>query len=120
MTSPGLVVCTGIVDGDSRPKFDAFLRDVASGKPPRGYEKVDGVFGEAAPWAKFCPSDASLYEYTFNKVKNQWQLWVDTITREDTKIADSAEFSQIIVPTLDTARYTFLLKVRSRGAGMHA
>ena len=36
-------------------------------------------------------------------------LWTDTIAKEDTRIAPTAEFSQIIVPTLDTARYTFLL-----------
>lgn len=30
----------GVVDEASRPKFDAFLRSMCSGKPPRGYEKV--------------------------------------------------------------------------------
>jgi dynein heavy chain len=49
----------GVVDGASRPKFDAFFRQLASGKPPRGYEKVDGVFGEMAPWTKFMPEEVA-------------------------------------------------------------
>jgi hypothetical protein len=53
----------GVIDGDSRPKFDTFLRQMCTGSPPRGYEKCDGVFGEAAPWAKMLPDDASCYEY---------------------------------------------------------
>ena len=37
----------GIIDGPSRPKFDAFFRQLCTGpRPPRGYEKVDGAFGE--------------------------------------------------------------------------
>ena len=53
----------GVIDGPSRPKFDAFFRQICSGKAPRGYEKVDGVFGEQAPFAKFFPEqgDATVY-----------------------------------------------------------
>ena len=101
----------GVLDSDSRPKFDAFLQQTAGGKPPRGYERCDGVFGEAAPWAKYFPSDsgASCYEYVFDTATSKWKLWVDTIAKEDTRIPATASFEEIIVPTLDTARYTYLL-----------
>mmetsp|Transcript_3023 Transcript_3023/g.9072 ORF Transcript_3023/g.9072 Transcript_3023/m.9072 type:complete len:4073 (+) Transcript_3023:47-12265(+) len=99
----------GLIDGASRPKFDAFFRDVAAGKPPPDYEDVDGVFGFAAPWISFLPSDATCYEYVFNQDKHKWQLWMDTITKEESTIPQTAEFASIIVPTLDTARYTSLL-----------
>eukprot|EP00966_Prymnesium_polylepis_P124068 2869146-Prymnesium_polylepis.1 len=83
---------------------------MASGKAPRGYEKVDGQFGEPLQtWLKFMPDDASCYELVFDQVKHKWVMWVDTIAKEDTRIPANAEFSQIIVPTLDTARYTFIL-----------
>ena len=60
----------GALDGASRPKFDEFLRAAAAGRPPRGYDKVDGAFGEAAPWAKFMPEGAaSVYDYVFEKGK---------------------------------------------------
>ena len=72
--------------------------------------KVDGVFGEAAPWAKWVPEgEQSVFEYVYLRATHKWVLWTDTILKEDTKISPTAEFSQIIVPTLDTARYTFLL-----------
>lgn len=54
----------GVIVGDSRPKFDEFLRQMCAGKPPRRYDKVDGVFGTAQPWAKFLPEgEATCYEY---------------------------------------------------------
>ena len=132
----------GALDGASRPKFDEFLRAAAAGRPPRGYDKVDGAFGEAAPWAKFMPEGAAtVYDYVFEKGKKvtppphdppptlrvpsshapasppprplphsqEWKLWIDTIAKEDTKISADLEFTQIVVPTMDTARYSFLL-----------
>ena len=100
----------GALDGASRPKFDEFLRAAAAGRPPRGYDKVDGAFGEAAPWAKFMPEGAaSVYDYVFEKGKKEWKLWIETIAKEDTKISADLEFTQIVVPTMDTARYSFLL-----------
>ena len=60
-------------------------------------------------WAKFIPDDATVFEYVFLQSTHKWVLWTETIAREESRIAPTAEFSQIIVPTLDTARYTFLL-----------
>ena len=45
----------------------------------------------------------------FNQETHKWMLWVDTIRKEDTKIPATATFETITVPTLDTARYSFLL-----------
>ena len=74
------------------------------------WARVDGAFGEAAPWAKFMPEGAaSVYDYVFEKGKKEWKLWIDTIAKEDTKISADLEFTQIVVPTMDTARYSFLL-----------
>ena len=99
----------GVVDGASRPKFDQFLRQVAEGKPPRGYERCDGVFGEAVPWTKFIPEESSCYEVVFDQQTSKWKLWIDTTAKEDARIPPTASFENIIVPTLDTARYTYLL-----------
>ena len=99
----------GLIDGPSRPKFDAFFRQICTAKAPRGYEKVDGQFGESVGFAKFFPEDATVYEYTWDMSKHSWKLWVDTITKEETRIPKEASFETIIVPTLDTARYSYLL-----------
>ena len=42
-------------------------------------------------------------------ISQEWKLWIDTIAKEDTKISADLEFTQIVVPTMDTARYSFLL-----------
>eukprot|EP00964_Phaeocystis_antarctica_P091232 scaffold58476_cov36-Phaeocystis_antarctica.AAC.2 len=62
----------GIIDGPSRPKFDAFFRQLCCAKAPRGYEKVDGVFGEQVMFEKFFPEDATVFEYTFSLTKHNW------------------------------------------------
>ena len=100
----------GVIGGESRPKFDAFLRSMCKGSPPRGYDNVDGVFGKAEPWAKMIPEEATVYEYTFDMTKHNWKMWVDTISKDESRISKDASFETIIVPTLDTARYTYLLK----------
>ena len=105
----------GVITGEGRPKFDAFLREICAGKAPRGYDMnvggADGVFGTPQPWLKFIPEgEATCYEYMFNQDNHKWMLWVDTIRKEDTKIPPTATFETITVPTLDTARYSFLFE----------
>ena len=53
------------------------------------------------------PDTASVYDWTFNKDKAEWQAWSDTLP--PAAIPAGADFSDIIVPTQDSARYTFLL-----------
>ena len=53
------------------------------------------------------PDTASVYDWTFNKDKAEWQAWTDTLP--PASIPAGADFSDIIVPTQDSARYTFLL-----------
>ncbi|CAD7701708.1 unnamed protein product [Ostreobium quekettii] len=76
--------------------------------PPEGYEDVmEGTpTGLVAP---VMPDDAgsNVFDFVFNKTSNSWQKWTDTIP--ETKIAAGTQFSDIIVPTKDSARYTFLL-----------
>ena len=51
-----------------------------------------------------------LFDYCLVKDEpTKWQTWTDTISDEERHIASGASFSSIIVPTNDSARYTFLL-----------
>jgi dynein heavy chain len=72
---------------------------------------VDATYGTPVKLAAMFPDgESSVYEYTFNKAKGKWTTWVDSITRDDMKIPDGAEFANIIVPTIDTVRYSALLE----------
>lgn len=102
------VGCT--TDGPGRSKFDAFFRAAVAGKVPEEYQ----IWMPETTPQLICTmipddNDTTLYDYMFNKKILAWQLWVDTI--EPLTIPPGSQFSDIIVPTKDSARYTFLLDV---------
>jgi dynein heavy chain len=76
----------GVLHGNSRPMFDSFLRELATGSTP---------------------SD-SVYDSFYDLVEKRWKLW-------QTRVHDYVQpvpfnFSQIIVPTSDNVLYSFLLE----------
>lgn len=64
--------------------------------------------------APMMPSSSSVYTFTFNKDRAEWQAWSDTLP--SAAIPAGSDFSDIIVPTQDSARYTFLLDTALRHA----
>lgn len=52
------------------------------------------------------PERGTLYDYLF---KSDWSLWTDEIVMEE--ISAKKRLNEIIVPTTDTVRYSFLLKL---------
>jgi dynein heavy chain len=55
------------------------------------------------------PEAGSVYSYCFWKLEQVWKDWIQTV---DTRPpAMTAAYNDIIVPTVDTARYSFLLIV---------
>jgi dynein heavy chain len=50
------------------------------------------------------------YEYNFDAISGKWVSWVSTLP-EDFQIPAKAKFDSILVPTLDTARYSYLLSI---------
>ncbi|KAM8930418.1 dynein axonemal heavy chain 12 [Pelodytes ibericus] len=96
----------GCCDTDSRVKFDAFLRKIVCGK-----SKDHPVPTTVGKWE--CPFEEKglVYDYMYElKGRGRWVHWNDfirntTIGDQNTKIQD------IIVPTMDTVRYTFLMEL---------
>eukprot|EP01047_Picozoa_sp_COSAG01_P001177 COSAG01_NODE_25_length_37050_cov_211.559119_13_plen_3716_part_00 len=100
----GTIWSIGIsVDAAGRDKFDTFFRELTSGKnqkhPPPPNRKIQSPI----------PDRGTLYDYVFNEEQLKWQPWKDRIA--NTAIESNASFTEIIVPTLDTVRYAFLLEV---------
>ncbi|KAL7390222.1 hypothetical protein ABVT39_017308 [Epinephelus coioides] len=96
----------GTVTGDSRKKFDVFYRNLIMGmddKHPRPKSiklKKNNIF----------PERGTVYDYYFHKDgQGQWKTWTDLITTEENVIPAAAKVSDLIIPTMETARQLFFL-----------
>lgn len=87
----------GSIDSQSQFKFDICLRDNVAKLP----------FHLRLP----IPTLGTMYDYLFvvNDDIGIWKPWLSTI--EVSPIENNAEFSSIVVPTKDTARYSYLLEL---------
>ncbi|GLI65190.1 hypothetical protein VaNZ11_008652 [Volvox africanus] len=96
----------GLTDAEGRARFDMHLRKVLAHDPapevspfiaPNTPHKVTAPF----------PEGRTVYEFMFDKSRLKWIPWLETI---ETRALDvEAEYTSIIVPTVDTVRYTYLL-----------
>uniref|UniRef100_A0A8C8BKI7 Dynein axonemal heavy chain 3 n=1 Tax=Otus sunia TaxID=257818 RepID=A0A8C8BKI7_9STRI len=87
----------GIIDADSRKKFDLFYRNLLMGmndeNPRPKSVKLTGN--------NIFPEKGTVYDFYFYKRgRGQWNMWTEYITKEE----------QLIIPTMETARQTFFLK----------
>ncbi|KAL2622254.1 hypothetical protein R1flu_002459 [Riccia fluitans] len=93
-------------ENDARAGFDELLRKLAAGITPEGYELVIPIPHENL-LAPMMPSAKSVHDFVFDKVTAKWRLWSETIV--PVEIPVEATYDQMIIPTKDQMRYTFLL-----------
>ena len=86
-------VCASVT-GPGRPKLDEFLRKKAE----------EGGFAEHMPPADM---EGGMYEYCYDQDELLWKEWMQTIPAY--KPNPDQAFAEIIVPTSDTVRYTYVL-----------
>ncbi|CAM4521786.1 dynein axonemal heavy chain 3 [Lepidochelys kempii] len=97
----------GTISADSRKKFDLFFRNLLMGmddenpRPKSVKLTKNNIF----------PEKGSVYDFYFHKqASGQWNIWTDYITREEQNIPAGAKVSELIIPTMETARQNFFLK----------
>ncbi|XP_034748215.1 dynein heavy chain 3, axonemal isoform X1 [Etheostoma cragini] len=97
----------GTIAGNSRNKFDVFYRNLIMGmddehpRPKSIKLKKNNIF----------PERGSVYDYYFHKDgQGQWNIWTDSITNEENVIPVGANVSDLIIPTMETARQLFFLR----------
>ncbi|XP_037363374.1 dynein axonemal heavy chain 3 isoform X2 [Talpa occidentalis] len=97
----------GTINADGRKKFDVFFRNLILGmddnnpRPKSVKITKNNIF----------PERGSIYDFYFIKQgSGQWKTWTDYITEEEEQIAANAKISELIIPTMETARQSFFLK----------
>uniref|UniRef100_A0A3Q4BIM9 Dynein axonemal heavy chain 12 n=1 Tax=Mola mola TaxID=94237 RepID=A0A3Q4BIM9_MOLML len=94
----------GSCDAGSREKFSDFFREIVSGKSEE--HPIPATVGK---WE--CPMDEEglVYDYFYEfKGKGRWIHWSDFM--KDVILGDkNTKVQDIIVPTIDTIRYTYLM-----------
>eukprot|EP00026_Physarum_polycephalum_P000043 Phypoly_transcript_00043.p1 GENE.Phypoly_transcript_00043~~Phypoly_transcript_00043.p1 ORF type:complete len:2765 (+),score=358.08 Phypoly_transcript_00043:606-8297(+) len=84
------------VDHEGRMKFDAFLRNC-----------MDSSQAAYPP-----PAGGLVYDYCFDTPSGSWRGWMETVPPYVPDL--SLPFSQLIVPTMDSVRYQFVLNLLMR------
>ncbi|OAE31694.1 hypothetical protein AXG93_3384s1680 [Marchantia polymorpha subsp. ruderalis] len=99
------------VDKEGRSRFDQFLRRLLNKEDDLGCDLSAGLviqkpaFTMALPY----PDANTVYDYCFWKVETSWKEWITTV---DTRPPHhELSYTDIIVPTGDTARYSFLFVI---------
>eukprot|EP00798_Chlamydomonas_sp_ICE-L_P021154 gene21154-28043_t len=98
----------GVIDEAGRVKFSNCLTGFMKGQYGDYEEYVGEEFKGSKPSLKKpIPQDGSVYDWVYHGPTNSWKLWMDTVASQN--ISSDAEYSQIIVTTVDVVRYTFMI-----------
>ena len=102
----------GTSDDSGRRKFDTILRMMVKGGIDDSTMMANGILTKCyAPEKPFnvpFPEDGMVYRYVFIKEGDgRWDTWLSKL--DDSPFASDETFNSIIVPTIDTVRYTYLM-----------
>ena len=82
---------------DGREKFNEYLREFMQNNLPE-YDVGRVLF----------PEQGTVYDYYFDYENDEWKSWDNLLTYP--KIDSRAEFTDIIIPTIDSVRYCYILR----------
>ncbi|KAF2899450.1 hypothetical protein ILUMI_06724 [Ignelater luminosus] len=95
----------GILDTDSREKFDDFYKTLWKGLDednpyPSSVEKLDISI----------PGDGLLFDYIYvYRGKGNWKSWPETV--RTMRVDDAANIQQVLIPTVDTIKYMYVVEM---------
>ncbi|CAH1159888.1 unnamed protein product [Phaedon cochleariae] len=97
-----------LVDSDSRERFDEFYKQLWRGQNeeypfPESLEKCEVSI----------PTEGLLFDYAYNyKMKGTWKYWPEVVRAE--RVDECKNILQALIPTVDTARYMYLVDMHIR------
>lgn len=90
----------GNTDGPGRAQFNTYLRQIVDNNVPEELSLF--MDGKRVQINQMVPSSGTVYDYVFDKSKSKWENWLNTIEQKPLNV--EAEYSTIVVPTVDTLR----------------
>ncbi|CAH2306581.1 dynein heavy chain 7, axonemal [Pelobates cultripes] len=100
---------------DDRLKFDKLVREIIDGplseETRTRFKILHPVDPPEKPFTVPFPKENTVYDYRFVKQDvGRWELWTESLSSAP-PIPSDMMFNEIIVPTLDTVRYTALMNM---------
>lgn len=95
----------GLLTTDSKEKFEEYYKEFWRGEIPipESMEKIDVSI----------PTEGTFYDYVYQyKQKGCWKPWSEIL--KNAKLIETINLQQTVIPTLDTAKYLFLLDLHVR------
>ena len=86
------------VTGPGRPRLERFFRDKA---------ETHGFTKHMPPASTSGGSDCAIFEFCYDQAACGWVEWMRTV--DTYAVNPEAAFAEIIVPTADTVRYTYII-----------
>ncbi|KAI8468854.1 MAG: dynein heavy chain 8 [Monoraphidium minutum] len=109
----------GSADEKGRQEFDAFFRLLIAGGAPAGFDDLLPPKPPGLAHAPPMPDEGSIYDFVWDpkaagggRGAGAWVQW--SAVTPALAIPQGAAFGDIIVPTIDTARYSFLFDLSLR------
>lgn len=91
----------GNTDGPGRESFNLYLRRLVANDVPEELSLF--MQGKRVQINQMMPDTRSVYEYVFDRKRNRWEFWLNTAGEQRVPSHD-AEYTNIVVPTVDTIR----------------
>ncbi|KAJ1187209.1 hypothetical protein NDU88_003988 [Pleurodeles waltl] len=100
---------------DDRLRFDKLLREIVAGplseETRTKFKILDPVDPPEKSLTVPLPEESTMYDYRFIKEgEGRWELWIESL-KAAPPIPRDMTFNEIIVPTLDTVRYSSLMSL---------
>lgn len=106
------------IGSDGRKAFSTLVREISQGLLSSTTKDKFHIFesceGPKVPFPVLFPAEGEVYDYQFVKEEmGVWLPWIEQL-KDAPPIPKDELFNSIIVPTVDTVRYTFLMDLLVR------
>ena len=108
----------GGINSEGREKFDMLIREIIDGPlselTKSKFNMITKVESPTRSLYVPIPKTESIYAWNFIREGiGRWERWTEEL-RNSPKIPAGLDFNQIVVPTQDTVRYTYLMDILSQ------